>query len=81
MTLPEAIQLVNQKLQDEQKGEAGGETADRYATAFEDYPVVMEIATQFVADAFIQSQYEARKQQAAAAQASGDGGTAPPIQA
>ncbi len=83
MTLQEAIQIVGQKFNEEQQGKTDGEAADKYADAFEQYPVVMEVATQFVGDQIIQQHYEARKQAAAAQAAGGQpgGGNAPPIQA
>jgi len=79
MNLQDAIQLVGQKFNEEQQDVINGELAEKYADSFEKYPVVMEVATQFVGDQIIQQHYEARK--AAAAQGQVPGGGTPPIQA
>ncbi len=46
MQLNDAINLVRDKFVAETQGQLEGEAAERYADAFADYPVMMEIATQ-----------------------------------
>ncbi len=80
MQLPEALQIVQNKFQSEVQGQTEGEAADKYAEAFDQFPVVMEVAAAFFADQIIQQNYEARKQAMAQQGQGGNGGT-PPIQA
>jgi len=44
MTLQQAIQLIRQKYLEEQQGEIGGPTAEKYREAREQFPVTMATA-------------------------------------
>lgn len=83
MQLQEAIMLVQAKFNAEAQGQTGGEETTKYEDAFDQWPVTMEIATQFFADQIIQQNYEARKAaaiqaaQQQAAEAGEAGGEAP----
>ena len=77
MQLQEAVQLIQAKFVAETQDKSEGPEIDAYHTAFEKYPVIMEVATYCWSDQIVQQNYEMRKQQAAQqAQAGGDG---PPL--
>ena len=71
MQLQEAVQIIQAKFVAETQEKSEGPEIDAYHDAFEKYPVVMEVATQFVGDQIIQQHYEARKAAVAQAQAAG----------
>lgn len=64
MQVQEAINLVQAKFMAESKGETEGEAADRYHAAFEEYPVMMEVATIILAQGLITQNYQAAMQRA-----------------
>ncbi len=72
MQLQQAIQLVQAKFVAESKGETQGQAHDQYHNAFEQFPLVMEVAVTAFSDELIQRNYEARK--VAAAKAAAEGG-------
>jgi len=80
MQLQEAIAIIQKKFMAETQGQVEGEAIEAYQNAFDQYPVVMEVATAAFADEIIQRNYEARKQMMAKQQAEGggEGGATPP---
>lgn len=77
MQVQEAINLVQAKLAAEAKGETEGDVADRYQSAFADYPVMMEVATIIIAQGLITQNYQAALRKAQAEQAKQGGGADP----
>ncbi|MEM6553034.1 MAG: hypothetical protein AAF750_13030 [Planctomycetota bacterium] len=71
MQLQQAVQLVQAKFAAESQGQTDGDAHDAYHNAFDQFPLVMEIAVSAFADLIIQQNYEARK----TAAAQGDAGT------
>lgn len=76
MHIQEAINLVQAKFMAESKGEMQGEAAEKYADAFEQFPVMMEVATYIFAQGLITQNYQAAIQRAQKEQAA-RGGAAP----
>ena len=74
MQLQQAVQLVQAKFAAESQGQTEGQAHDAYHEAFDNFPLVMEIAVSAFADEIIQRNYEARKVAAAkqAAEQRGD---------
>lgn len=64
MQVQEAINLVQAKFVAESKGETDGEVAERYQSAFADFPVVMEVATIIIAQGLITQNYQAAMRKA-----------------
>ena len=70
MQLQDAINLVQQKFQEESQGNTEGDAVDKWADAFEQFPVMMETATHIWAQQIItQNYHRALAQQQAAQQA------------
>ncbi len=78
MVIQEAINLVQAKFMAESKGETEGEVADKYAEAFSNFPVVMEVATYIFAQGLITQNYQAAMQRAQREQAQRDPGAGVP---
>jgi len=82
LNLNTAVQIVQNKFNAEMKGNSEGPELDAYQTAFDKFPVMMEVATYCFSDQIVQSNYEARKAaaikqaQEQAAQQPGENGTA-----
>lgn len=64
MQLQEAINMVQAKLKAETEGQTEGDAADQYHDAYENYPVMMEVATHIVAQGIITQNYHAAMQRA-----------------
>lgn len=79
MQIQDAIQLIQQKFMAEVQDQLEHEVHDKYAEAFDNYPLVMEVAQAAFADEIIQKNYEARK--AMADQAKAAEGSKPEAQA
>jgi len=77
MQLQEAVQLVQAKFLAETQGKTEGPEVDAYHAAFEQWPVVMEVATYCWSDQIVQQNYEMRKKMAE--QQAAGGGDTPPI--
>lgn len=61
MQLNEAVQIIQQKFAAETQDKTDGPELDAYQSAFEKFPVLMEVATYAWADQIVQQNYEARK--------------------
>ena len=83
MQLQEAINMVQAKLKAETEGTTQSDAADRYHDAYEQFPVMMEIATHIVAQGIITQNYHAamaKAQQEGGGQPGGQpGGGQPPM--
>lgn len=80
MQLQDAIQIIQQKFMAETQGQLEDPIHEKYADAFDNYPLVMEVAQAAFADEIIQRNYEARRAMAEKAQAA-SGEKAPEAQA
>ena len=86
MELQHAINLVREKFTAESQDQTDGDVVDRYADAFEQYPVLMEVATHIWAQQLIQQNIArqlAQRQQQEGGQTPGQGtpnqGGQPPL--
>ncbi len=77
MQIQEAINLVQAKFMAESKGETEGDVAEKYADAFSNFPVMMEVATYIFAQGLITQNYQAAIQRAQREQQE-KGAAAPP---
>jgi hypothetical protein len=81
MQLNDAVNLVKDKFMAEARGETDGPAAEKYHDAFEQFPVMMEVATQVFGVQIIQQNIaqQMQRQQGGGGEAGGGVGGAGPI--